>query len=130
MAKGLVILLVEDSDGEVAPSVRAFRTDRGANPVQVAQYGQEALAFLAAEGKCHHWHRCPGPAQVLLDLGSPGIDRFEVFRCRDAQWMVSLPWRAMARITRWGNGRPAGAEIPEEVNWLWGHQPWRRHCVS
>ena len=71
------VLLVEDSDDDVALTLRAFRKNRFANEVVVARDGAEALDWLFGTGA----HAGRGPQQpqlVLLDLKLPKVDGLEV----------------------------------------------------
>jgi len=65
------ILLVEDSTDDQELISRALKRANVANPIVIANDGQEALYFLQGVGK-------PLPALVLLDLKLPRINGFEV----------------------------------------------------
>ncbi|MFO0575545.1 MAG: response regulator [Polyangia bacterium] len=71
------ILLVEDSENDVALTLAAFEEANLANEVVVAQDGQEALDFLYREGR-FTGRRAGNPAVILLDLKMPKIDGLQV----------------------------------------------------
>ena len=71
------ILLVEDSDNDVALTMAAFEEIDLANEVVHASDGQEALEYIYRTGK--YATRPPGhPAVVLLDLKLPRVDGLQV----------------------------------------------------
>lgn len=78
MRRSRMILLVEDSDDDVALTLRAFERSRLANDIVVARDGEEALEYLFATGR--HAGRDPAatPEVVLLDLKLPVVDGLEV----------------------------------------------------
>jgi CheY-like chemotaxis protein len=69
------ILLVEDNPMDMDLTLRAFKKQRLANPVEVARDGEEAMAWIS---------RCEGgdplPLIVLMDLKLPKISGLEVVR--------------------------------------------------
>src|SRR5262245_51563869 len=67
------ILLVEDNTEDLELTLRALRTHRLANRIQVAPDGAEALAFFKASG-----NRLP--KVVLLDLKLPKVSGLEVLQ--------------------------------------------------
>lgn len=71
----VVVLLVEDSPGDVRLTREAFRHANIAITLHVASDGVEALAFLSQEG-LHA--ESPRPDLILLDLNLPRIDGREV----------------------------------------------------
>lgn len=71
----VVVLLVEDSPGDVRLTREAFREANMAIDLHVASDGVEALAFLCQEGG--HANR-PRPDLILLDLNLPRMDGREV----------------------------------------------------
>lgn len=80
MIRSRLILLVEDSDGDVELALRAFERSRVANEIVVARDGAEALDYLFATGA--HVGRSPlrMPEVVLLDLKLPKVDGLGVLR--------------------------------------------------
>jgi len=73
--KNIVVLLVEDSPGDVRLTQEAFREANGAIQLHVACDGVEAMAFLRREG-IHS--KAPRPDLILLDLNLPKMDGREV----------------------------------------------------
>jgi hypothetical protein len=76
MTRDMPILLVEDNPMDVDLTLRAFRSHKVPNPVNVARDGEEALDWLPrwAGGSA------PRPVLVLLDLKLPRVDGLEVLR--------------------------------------------------
>jgi len=71
------ILLVEDERNDVFLLQYAFESAGIANPLQVAEDGQEAVEYLAGTGKYADRGKYPMPCLVLLDLKLPiksGLD--------------------------------------------------------
>jgi CheY-like chemotaxis protein len=89
----LVILLVEDSDDDVAIIRKAFRNAKIENPLHVVRDGEAAVAYLAGTGKYSLRDEYPLPALVLLDLKLPGMDGFEVLR-----WIRQTPGLSTMRV--------------------------------
>jgi two-component system, chemotaxis family, response regulator Rcp1 len=71
----VIVLLVEDSPGDVRLTQEAFREANKAIHLHVAADGVEAMAFLRHEG-AHA--RAPRPDLILLDLNLPKMDGREV----------------------------------------------------
>ena len=71
----LIVLLVEDSPGDVRLTREAFREAATAIDLHVATDGVEAMAFLRREG-AHA--TAPRPDLILLDLNLPRMDGREV----------------------------------------------------
>src|SRR5471030_2156595 len=70
-----VVLLVEDSPGDVRLTQEAFRDADASIKLHVAADGVEAMAFLRHEGS----HvTAPRPDFILLDLNLPKMDGREV----------------------------------------------------
>lgn len=86
-----VFLLAEDSESDVFLMQRAFSASGIPNPVKVVSDGEEAIAYLAGEGRFSNRQEFPLPAVVLLDLNMPRKNGFEVL-----EWMRSQP--TMKRI--------------------------------
>jgi CheY-like chemotaxis protein len=75
-----VILLVEDREDDILLIRKAF--ERGAinNPLQVVRDGEEAIHYLAGEGRYSNREEYPLPDLILLDLKLPKVDGFELVR--------------------------------------------------
>jgi chemotaxis family two-component system response regulator Rcp1 len=70
-----VVLLVEDSPGDVRLTREAFRDAAESIALHVATDGVEAMAFLRREGV---YSQAPRPDFILLDLNLPRMDGREV----------------------------------------------------
>ena len=69
------ILLVEDNPMDIDLTRRAFLRRKLANPIEVAEDGEAALAYLP------RWEAgAPLPIIILLDLKLPMVDGLEVLR--------------------------------------------------
>lgn len=72
------ILIVEDNPQDLELTLRALRSFKLSNRIQIARDGAEALEFIFCEGphagrKIEH-----GPKLMLLDLKLPKVDGLEV----------------------------------------------------
>jgi len=86
------VLLVEDSEDDVLMIRHAFEQGGIANPLAVIRDGDEAIAFFKGEGKYGYRDSYPLPVLVLLDLGLPRTDGFEVLRwLRQQAAFIRLP---------------------------------------
>jgi CheY-like chemotaxis protein len=74
-SKGIDVLLVEDSPGDVRLTQEAFHEANGSIKLHVAVDGVAAMAFLK-RGGCHA--HAPRPDIILLDLNLPKMDGREV----------------------------------------------------
>ncbi len=74
------ILLVEDNPSDIGLTQRAFEKARIANPVVVAEDGQEALDYLRGAGAWSGRDVSDTPALILLDLKLPKVSGLEVLR--------------------------------------------------
>jgi len=70
-SKGIDVLLVEDSPGDVRLTQEAFREANGSIKLHVAVDGVAAMAFLKRVGAHAH---APRPDMILLDLNLPKMD--------------------------------------------------------
>jgi len=88
-----VILLVEDREDDILLIQKAFARGGINNPLPVVRDGEQAMLYLAGEGKFSNRAEYPLPDLILLDLKMPGIDGFEVLR-----WIRGQPGFASIRI--------------------------------
>jgi chemotaxis family two-component system response regulator Rcp1 len=72
-----IVLLVEDSPGDVRLTEEAFRDANPAIHLHVVSDGVEAMEFLMRE---EPYVRVPRPDLILLDLNLPRMDGREVLR--------------------------------------------------
>ncbi len=79
------ILLVEDDPDDQLLIRRAFAEARLGNPLTLARDGDEALAYLSADGAFADRQANPLPVLVLLDLKLPRRSGLEVLRWLRAQ---------------------------------------------
>jgi len=74
------VLLAEDNPNDVLLIRRAFQDTRAVNPLVVVGNGEEAIQYLAGDGKFADRAVHPFPALFLLDLKMPVKDGLEVLR--------------------------------------------------
>jgi two-component system, response regulator len=80
MSNEVEILLIEDSPEDVELTIRALRSNKIANKIQVAEDGAEGLDFLLCRGPYKdRSFSCP-PRLVLLDLKLPKVSGLEVLQ--------------------------------------------------
>ncbi len=80
------VLLAEDDPNDVLLVRRAFQENQALNPVQAVGNGEEAVQYLAGEGRFADRATYPFPALFLLDLKMPVKDGLEVL-----QWLHQHP---------------------------------------
>ena len=80
MANLSPVLLAEDNPHDAELVCRAFRETNALNPVHSVGDGEEAIEYLAGEGKYADRAAHPFPALFLLDLKMPVKDGLEVLR--------------------------------------------------
>ncbi|BBP03589.1 response regulator [Sulfuriferula plumbiphila] len=80
------LLLVEDDPNDVMLFRRAKDKSNLANPLQVMQDGEAAVAYLSGQGQYADRNRYPLPALVLLDLKLPRKSGLEVL-----EWLRRQP---------------------------------------
>jgi CheY-like chemotaxis protein len=72
------ILLVEDNPDDVLLLKRAFKKAGFAHALQIASHGEEAVDYLAGDGRYADREKHPFPALMLLDLQLPRRSGHEV----------------------------------------------------
>jgi CheY-like chemotaxis protein len=80
------ILLADDDEDDLFLIQRAIQSARLLNPVQVVRDGEEAINYLAGEGRYGNREEFPLPFLLLLDLHMPKQNGFDVLR-----WMRNRP---------------------------------------
>lgn len=80
MANLSPVLLAEDNPLDVELVRRAFRETNALNPVHAVGDGDQAIQYLAGEGRYADRAAHPFPALFLLDLKMPVKDGLEVLR--------------------------------------------------
>ena len=80
MANLSPVLLAEDNPLDVELVRRAFRENNALNPVHAVGDGNQAIQYLAGEGRYADRAAHPFPALFLLDLKMPVKDGLEVLR--------------------------------------------------
>jgi CheY-like chemotaxis protein len=75
-----LILLVDDSEADASLLLRAFKIAQLATPIETVASGEDAICYLAGEGRFSNRERYPLPALMLLDLKMPGTDGFAVLQ--------------------------------------------------
>jgi CheY-like chemotaxis protein len=80
------ILLIEDEPDDVMNIQRAFRKAKLANPLQVVNDGDSAVAYLNGDPPYNDRSRYPLPTLTLLDLKLPRRSGLEVLA-----WMRKQP---------------------------------------
>lgn len=77
IGKPVVILLVEDNEGDVGLIEEVLEETKIRKHLHIAEDGEEAMLFLHGEGK---FHCSPRPDIILLDLNSPKKDGRDVLK--------------------------------------------------
>jgi two-component system response regulator len=92
MVREDVILLVEDNPDDVELTLRCLKNNNLSNEVVVAWDGEQALDYLFGTGSYEGRDTTVMPQVVLLDLGLPKVDGFEVLeRLRSDERTSRLP---------------------------------------
>ena len=93
MADHELILLAEDNEVDVLMTRRAFEKAGIVNPLEVVGDGEEAIAYLAGEGKYANREEYPLPVLLLLDLKMPRKNGLEVL-----SWIREQPTLRALRV--------------------------------
>ena len=80
MAREVEILLVDDNPSDVELTIHAFRHNKLANRIHVAEDGAEALDFIFCSGAYKDRSFTQPPTVILLDLKLPRVDGLDVLR--------------------------------------------------
>ena len=92
MVREEVILLVEDNPDDVELTLRCLKKNNLCNEVVVTGDGEQALDYLFGTGSYEGRDISAMPQVVLLDLGLPKVDGFEVLeRLRSDERTRRLP---------------------------------------
>jgi CheY-like chemotaxis protein len=86
IANRSLILLVEDDENDVFFMERAMAKANLDSPIHVARDGQEALDYLAGNGRYADRSSYPLPRCIFLDLKLPFINGFEIL-----EWIRNQP---------------------------------------
>lgn len=80
-----VILLVEDCSEDASLVLIAFKKWGITNPIRVIPDGEEAVDYLAGNGRYADREEYPLPCLALLDLNLPQMSGFDVLTWRQSQ---------------------------------------------
>src|SRR5688572_6742244 len=86
MNKKQTILLVDDSQNDIMLMHRAFKKAEFECPLREVYDGEEAIAYLAGQGKYSDREGYPAPSIMFLDLKMPKKDGFDVLA-----WVQTQP---------------------------------------
>jgi CheY-like chemotaxis protein len=85
MPQGQTILLVDDSENDLALMRIAFKKAKCNLPLHEVRNGEDAIAYLRGEGLYGNREKFPLPTIMLLDLNMPRKDGFAVLAWVRAQ---------------------------------------------
>lgn len=86
------VLIVEDNERDRVLFERGMKTAKLANQFQFAVDGQDAIDYLAGNGKYRDRKRYPLPALILLDYHMPRLDGAEALHwIRGQEQFKTLP---------------------------------------
>jgi CheY-like chemotaxis protein len=89
ISKSVVVLLVEDNEGDVGLIEEVFEETKFRNCLHVATDGEEAMLFLHGKGK---FSGSPHPDIILLDLNLPKKNGREVLKeIKDDDLLKNIP---------------------------------------
>ena len=72
------VLLVEDNVDDIMITQKALLEAKMVNPLDVVRDGQEAIEYLARQGKYHDPVLSPRPGLILLDINLPKVNGLDV----------------------------------------------------
>ncbi len=78
--KPAIILLVEDNEAHAELVMRGLKEHQMPNRIHHVTDGEEALDYLAQQGKYKNPTSSPTPSLILLDLRLPKVDGQEVLK--------------------------------------------------
>lgn len=102
------ILLIEDNPMDADLTIRAFKSRKVTNPIEISRAGEEALAWIP------RWEAGePQPVVILLDLKLPKTDGLEVLRQLKAHPALrTIPVVVLTTPARTGTCRRPIASAP------------------
>ena len=74
------VLLADDNENDVMLMKTAFESAGISEPLVVVRDGQDAVAYLSAEGGYANREVFPWPSLLILDLNMPRMNGFDVLR--------------------------------------------------